>query len=179
MTPFPVRVRGYDRASVDEMMRRIEGTLGREPLLGPTICSKEVRDARFRVVVRGYDVKSVDEALLERVWELEEVERGPAFQGSAEPEEPREASEPTGLIVRVRSASFDRSRLRPGYDERDVDAFLSRVTAGLEGSAAPVSAADVRACVFRTVRLASGYDMESVDAFLDALAAELDGLDPH
>lgn len=157
-------------------MERIEGTLGRRPLLGPTICSKQVRAARFKVVFRGYDRRAVDETLLDRIRELEAIERGPSYR-------PRHSELADGrgpgaewLVDWIEKAEFRTARMRPGYAIADVDGFLDRVLAGLLAEAAPVSPRDVRECRFRSVAFGTGYDEKDVDRFLDQLATALDGL---
>jgi DivIVA domain-containing protein len=171
---FSVGTRGYERAPVDALMERIEGTLGRQPLSGPTICSEEVRKARFKVVFRGYDRRAVDETLLDRIRELAAIERGPSYR-------PRHLGQGDGvggqwLVEWIEKAAFKVVRMRPGYAIEDVDGFLDRVMAGLLAEAAPVSPRDVRECRFRSVALGSAYDEKDVDRFLDQLATALDGL---
>jgi DivIVA domain-containing protein len=88
----------------------------------------------------------------------------------------------------VRNKQFSTTRLRPGYEEADVDAFLRRIEEQLRllldeneclrrGDAPPpvrqLSPADMRSVVFRTVRLRPGYDEEDVDRFLDEAEAEI------
>jgi DivIVA domain-containing protein len=159
---------------VDVLMARIEGTLGRMPLLGPAIGAAEVRKARFKVVFRGYARRAVDEILLDRIQELEAAERGPLYR-------PRHSEDGTPfeaqwLMDWIQKAEFKAVRMRSGYDIRDVDVFLDRVMAGLLAEAPLVGAQDVRECRFRTVRLGPGYEEQGVDRFLDHLAAALDGL---
>ncbi|MCC5574983.1 DivIVA domain-containing protein [Microtetraspora sp. AC03309] len=66
MNRFP-RVRGvrlgYDPAQVDDLVHRIEGTLGRTELDGPPITADEIRSAAFRVRRGGYNETAVDFAL--------------------------------------------------------------------------------------------------------------------
>ncbi|GAA4938641.1 hypothetical protein GCM10023224_19870 [Streptomonospora halophila] len=79
----------------------------------------------------------------------------------------------------IRSKQFNTVRLRPGYNEEDVDAFLDRVEATLAGlhggprNAPPMTAEEVDGAKFRTTRLSPGYDEDEVDAFLDVISAEL------
>lgn len=174
MPAFPVGTRGYERAPVDALMERIEGTLGRRPLQGPTICSEEVRKARFKVVFRGYDRRAVDETLVDRIRELVAMERGPSYR-------PRHSEQGDGssaqrLVEWIEKAEFKVVRMRPGYAIDDVDGFLDRVMAGLLAEAAPVSPQDIRECRFRTMAFSSAYDEKDVDRFLDRLAAALDGV---
>ena len=94
----------------------------------------------------------------------------------------------------VRNAQFTTTRLRPGYDMADVDAFLDRLGHVLESLTAdnialqemvdrvragalwpgrippPVrdlTPDDVRHIAFKTTRLRPGYDEQEVDAVLD------------
>jgi DivIVA domain-containing protein len=94
----------------------------------------------------------------------------------------------------VRNAQFSTTRLRPGYDMADVDAFLDRLGRVLESLTAdnialrdmldrvrlgalppddlppPVrdlTPENVRRIVFKTTRLRPGYDEREVDAALD------------
>jgi DivIVA domain-containing protein len=175
MPSFPVRLRGYDRWRVDETVRYLEGTLGRAPLIGPPLTVKDVRAIRFAAIFRGYDRRAVDERLLEYIRELAAHERGPRLPGSVR----RVDGLPDAgwLVDWIRQSQFGVTRFRSGYAERDVDAFLDRVVAGMCGAAPPVSARDVRECVFRTVRLGPGYNEPEVDRFLIQLASALEVLD--
>ena len=98
----------------------------------------------------------------------------------------------------VRNVQFATTRLRPGYDMADVDAFLRRLTYQVDaltgandalrgmldqarrggrrpdGIAPPVlslTVDDVRSVAFKTTRLRPGYDKQEVDAFLDRAEA--------
>ena len=105
----------------------------------------------------------------------------------------------------VRNKAFSTTRLRPGYDEEEVDFFLDRVERELdllikenqdlraalarvlrgEGGRLsdippqPVhglSATDIHNTQFSTTRLRPGYDEEEVDLFLDEVEAEIERL---
>ena len=70
---------------------------------------------------------------------------------------------------------FPRHWGRPNYWPSDVDAFIDRIEATLDGTAAPgqaVTAADVKNSRFGSTRR-KGYDMRAVDDALDAYAAQL------
>jgi DivIVA domain-containing protein len=172
---FPVRLRGYERERVDELVSRVEGTLGRAPLTGPPLSARDVREVRFAAVFRGYDRRAVDERLLEHLRELAARERGPRTPGSVR----RVDGLPDAgwLVDWIRQSRFGVTRLRTGYVERDVDAFLDRVIEGMCGAAPPLSARDVRECAFRTVRLGPGYHEPEVDRFLAQLASALEALE--
>ncbi len=165
MAAVPLRLRGYDRSAVDDLLDRVAATLRTG---AQTVTSVQVRDARFKIKFRGYDPLSVDELLVEVIRELEDREGGTAGRSHG-----RVAGR--WLIDWIGSVQFGAARLRPGYHERDVDAFLARVVAGLRGSAPPVTSGDVRECAFRTVRLGRGYAEQEVDRFLDQLASTLAG----
>lgn len=90
------------------------------------------------------------------------------------PRRPRRSPERlVGWIQRVR---FSGAQAYPGYDSRQVDAFLGRVVAGLRGTAPPVTAAETRAVVFGTVEPGYGYNQYEVDRFLADLAEALESV---
>ena len=168
MSRFPVVLRGYNRAQVDEVLDRISGVPRAGSPQAEPVTADEIRASRFDVATRGYDRRAVDEALHEHIRRL--AAAGPR------PARPKRPQVRQGwLIDWVQNAQFTGLRMRPGYDVRDVDAFLDRVVAGLRGVSPPVSAADVRECVFRTVRFGPGYAEREVDSFLEQLASALDG----
>jgi DivIVA domain-containing protein len=72
---------------------------------------------------------------------------------------------------------FTRVRWREGYDMAQVDAFLERLMATVEGRYVerPVTADDIRSVIFTPVRLTYGYSVEEVDAFLDTAESLLRG----
>lgn len=169
MPDFPSTFRGYNRDQVDAFVSRIEGTLGRGPLLAPAVSAAEVRGATFLVAVRGYGVGSVDEALGAYAQELAQREK-PALG------RPR-AAESDRLIGLIRGVRFGTTRLKPGYDENQVDALLDTVVAGLERESA--SAREIRAATFTTTRMRPGYVPGDVTTFLDRVATELESLGQH
>ncbi|MBB4934196.1 DivIVA domain-containing protein [Lipingzhangella halophila] len=79
----------------------------------------------------------------------------------------------------IRNKTFRTVRLRPGYDEEDVDTLLDRIEAtfaALRGGPLPdqlITAEEVLASKFRGTRLMSGYREDDVDEFLDVVAREL------
>ncbi|MFD3688965.1 DivIVA domain-containing protein [Nocardiopsis sp. NPDC058631] len=81
----------------------------------------------------------------------------------------------------IREKKFHTVRLRPGYNEEDVDALLDRIEAtlvALEGgprSGPLITADEVRNSRFRTTRLSPGYREDEVDDFLDVVVADLAG----
>lgn len=95
----------------------------------------------------------------------------------------------------VDAVRFSTVRLVQGYDEAEVDDFLSEIRedlrlrlyvlerrpdqAGRERALARLrlTAGSVEAKTFTMVRLREGYDPEDVDAFLDTVIAEFRALD--
>ncbi|WP_047872024.1 DivIVA domain-containing protein [Nocardiopsis sp. RV163] len=81
----------------------------------------------------------------------------------------------------IREKKFHTVRLRPGYNEEDVDALLDRIEAtlvALEGgpsTGALITADEVRNSRFRTTRFSPGYREDEVDDFLDVVVADLAG----
>ncbi len=72
------------------------------------------------------------------------------------------------------STRFSTTRLRPGYDMEQVDAFLDAVRDTFLGvRQPPLTADEVRDKQFVTTRLRPGYDEEEVDAFLGEAEARL------
>jgi DivIVA domain-containing protein len=68
---FHIAMRGYDRRQVDELLARIEGTVGRVPAVAVPVTAADVRAARFTKKMRGYAPAEVDEALRDALAELE------------------------------------------------------------------------------------------------------------
>jgi DivIVA domain-containing protein len=66
-------------------------------------------------------------------------------------------------------AEFTRVRWLEGYDIAEVDEFVVRLLATLDGRpvANPVTADEVRNVAFSSVRFREGYDVAEVDQFLD------------
>ncbi|QKW32369.1 DivIVA domain-containing protein [Nocardiopsis flavescens] len=81
----------------------------------------------------------------------------------------------------IRKKKFHTVRLRPGYNEEDVDALLDRIEStlvALEGGPRTgplITAEEVRNSRFRTTRLSPGYREDEVDDFLDVVVADLAG----
>jgi DivIVA domain-containing protein len=64
-------MRGYDRRQVDELLARVDATLGRGPATLSPVTAADVRAARFDKKTRGYAPREVDEALNAALAELE------------------------------------------------------------------------------------------------------------
>jgi DivIVA domain-containing protein len=60
---FTIVLRGYNRTQVDELIARIDGTLGRGPATARPVTAADIRAAQFVRVMRGYAPDEVDQAL--------------------------------------------------------------------------------------------------------------------
>jgi DivIVA domain-containing protein len=74
-------------------------------------------------------------------------------------------------------AEFTRVRWSEGYNITEVDQFVQRLLATLDGRpvAEPVTADEVRNVAFSPVRFREGYDVAEVDQFLDLAIGWLNG----
>jgi DivIVA domain-containing protein len=94
----------------------------------------------------------------------------------ASAEEPVPSPEAGGIILSewVTSREFSTTRLRPGYDIEEVDAFVEAIRQTFLGIREPSLTTDeIRNKQFSTTRLRPGYDEEEVDAFLDVIELRL------
>lgn len=161
MPVFPHAALGYSRQEVDTFVARIEGTLGRSPLYAPPVTADVVRAVRFARRVGGYQMKAVDEALDRYIRELEDEAGTNRLR----------AGEVDQLVGLVRNVRFGTTRLKGGYDERQVDAFLNKMIVALRENRARPS--EVNKAVFDVTRTRPGYRQSDVDAFLDRLSSEI------
>ena len=74
MYSFKMAMRGYNRRQVDELVARIDGTLGRGPATDRPVAAADVRAARFDKQTRGYAPAEVDQALAAPEQELQQRE---------------------------------------------------------------------------------------------------------
>ena len=100
------------------------------------------------------------------------------WRASVEENPPEPAPNPeTGSITLSEwavSRDFSTSRLRPGYDIEEVDAFVEAIRQTFLGIREPLLTTDeIRNQQFSTTRLRPGYDEEEVDAFLDVVELRL------
>ncbi|TWD72492.1 DivIVA domain-containing protein [Kribbella amoyensis] len=70
---------------------------------------------------------------------------------------------------------FTKVKWQEGYQMADVDEFVARLEATLEGRPTdrPVTAEDVRNVQFTPVRFREGYSVAEVDAFLEQAESAL------
>jgi DivIVA domain-containing protein len=152
---FTVRRIGdrYDRAQVDAFVERVLATVNRTS--SPGLTTAELRTVAFRTPLlgAGYSAEEVDD-----------------FLAAAErwmPDRPVAGQTPTG--PQRMSPRFTPVRLREGYDVTEVDEFVDRVMATVNGEPVerPVTAREIRKVQFTPVRMREGYDVVEVDLFLE------------
>ncbi|WP_197288014.1 DivIVA domain-containing protein [Nocardia sp. NRRL S-836] len=160
LRPTEIRVRtfrrkrqGYDPGQVHEFLSIIADALSGRMRLNPD----HVQTVRFAAVPNGYDPRQVDELL--HLLEFQ-VRNG--------------IVPPTGLSTGEDLATRKIPRSSTGYDRVEVDAFLARAAANLDGRGAMTST-EVRNTRFSTTSglLGRGYQVQAVDALLDDLEQEL------
>lgn len=83
------------------------------------------------------------------------------------------AHDSDAMIDRIRNAKFRTTRLNPGYDEEQVDAFLDLAIEELGKGCSP----DARGARFSTTRLRPGYVPEDVESLLKEIATFTEGDD--
>ncbi len=93
-------------------------------------------------------------------------------------QQPESGSDPevdrAELIEWVQARKFSTTRLRPGYDIDEVDAFIDAIRDSFRGVLEPsLTSGEIRVKQFSTTRLRRGYDEEEVDAFLDEAESRL------
>jgi len=77
----------------------------------------------------------------------------------------------------VQTRKFSTTRLRPGYNIDEVDAFIDAIRDSFLRVREPsLTPEEIRVKKFSTTRLRPGYDEEEVDAFLDKAELRLAGL---
>ena len=76
---------------------------------------------------------------------------------------------------RLESPRFSPVKLREGYDMEEVDDFVDRILATVNGTPVdrPVTAREISTKQFSTVRIREGYDVMEVDLFLEEAEALL------
>ncbi|MEU8224979.1 DivIVA domain-containing protein [Kribbella sp. NPDC048915] len=159
----------YLREDVDALVARVLATAERRAD-GTEITVDEVRNAAFMtppLLVVGYSAEDVDSF-------LDEAERWLPGHRNIQSAVPATPLGPIGERVAPR---FTPVRWREGYDVTEVDAFVDRVMATVNGRPVerPVTAGEIRTIQFSPVRMSEGYDVEEVDAFLDTAGEWLSG----
>lgn len=165
---------GYAAGEVDSFLQRYEDTLsGRDGLT-----ADDARKARFtgRRTGRRYERREVDEWLDRQIVPaLSEGRSGTAGEAAAAPG--GDGSGPSTLAglppeKDPNSVRFSPVRFGQGYSTEDVDAFLDRVVATLNGQD-DLTVTDVQGVHFSPTHFAEGYSMDEVDQYLDDVVVPL------
>jgi DivIVA domain-containing protein len=166
---FTVRRTGdrYDRADVDALVERILATVGRR---AGDVTIADLRGAAFRTPMlgAGYSSEEVDTFLAEAErWLPDSRPQASHLQDSPMPDRPMSGQVPAG--EQRQRPRFSTVRLRMGYDAEQVDEFIDRVMATVNGQPVqrPVTADEIRNIAFSSVWMREGYDVAQVDMFLD------------
>ncbi|CCH28040.1 DivIVA domain-containing protein [Actinosynnema sp. NPDC047251] len=152
-TSFPRRRggKGYDPAQVNAFLLKVADALAGRTRMHPD----EVRRVVFTELPGGYDQRLVDDFLTRMEWQLRE--------GSVPP---------TGMRGGADVLAVKLPRASNGYDRGEVDAFVARAAASLDGRGRMTSS-EVRHTRFSTTSgLRRGYQTRAVDALLDELEQE-------
>lgn len=153
--------KGYSCRQVEAFINHLEVSLSG---VFPMPSAADVRQAGFELVRNGYDIGAVDaamDALEERVLAAEQALAG--RRGRVDTA--GEAAFLRDELVAPYMKRFPRAgSLRRGYDIDDVDDFVDRVVAALEGTGR-LTVDQVRAAAFRPRR--GGYQEDAVDDMLD------------
>ncbi|MGW7686911.1 DivIVA domain-containing protein [Kribbella sp. NPDC054772] len=161
---FSVRRIGqrYNRGQVDALVERLLATVERRST-GPALTVDELRNAAFRTPLFGvgYPVDEVDDFLMDAERWLPD----------------RPVAAPAPAVGERTAPLFTPVRLREGYAPYEVDEFIDRLLATVNGLPVerPVTVREIRRVQFTPVRLTEGYDVEQVDAFLDTAEGWLSG----
>ncbi len=164
---FSVRRLGqrYDRGEVDALVDRIIATAEHRSV-GPDVTVHDLRNAAFGTPLlgAGYSAEEVDHFLAD-------AERWLPGGLVAQDSGTAGTTVPGGRPA----PQFSTVRLREGYATAEVDEFVERVMATVNGLPVtrPVTAQEIRSVQFSSVRLTEGYDIEDVDMFLDTAEAWL------
>ena len=130
-------------------------------------CAAETADAQFCVLCGAAAVHQLSVAADPGA---QVTSSSDASAGQQLPPRPAPDSEAGGAMLGgwVEPRRFSTVRLRPGYDQEEVDAFLTEIRDSFLGVRQPSLTSDeIRGKRFSTTRLRPGYDEEEVDAFLD------------
>jgi DivIVA domain-containing protein len=168
MPEFSMVLRGYDRRQVDDVVARLEGTLGRAPLKGGPITFKQLKWTEFDIVMRGYNRHEVDEVMRRYRRELA------ALEGVELPDDgPGSGPMPSGPREETHHGDGFSVVLR-GYDRRQVDDVVAQLEgtlgrAPLKGG--PITIKHLGWTTFDVVM--RGYDRFEVDGAMRRYRREL------
>ena len=159
--------RGYHCRQVDAFLNHVEVSLGG---VFPPPTASEVRQAGFELVRHGYDVEEVD-AHLDALEEKVVVAQGMTSGRRGRPDPASEAAYLREQLTADYMRRFPRAgAFQRGYRVDDVDEFVDRVVAALDGQDS-LSLDEVRQVPFRGQR--GGYREDAVDDAMDRVIEHL------
>lgn len=98
----------------------------------------------------------------------------PAGVGQHPPESAQDSEVDGAMLAEwVEASKFSTTRLRPGYDVEEVDAFLDAIRDTFLAREPSLTPDEIRNKHFSTTRLRPGYNEEQVNAFLDEAGSTL------
>lgn len=161
----------YDCAEVDAFVDRVVATAERRSA-GPEVTVEEIRGTAFSTpfLGPGYSVEEVDNFLAEAErWLPSGAAPGTVDADGRTATAGGDPATARGGTPTAGAPQFSTVRLREGYAMDEVDEFVDRVLATVNGHpvARPVTAEEVRTVQFRPVRFSEGYDVMEVDLFLE------------
>ena len=160
--------RGYHCRQVEHFLDHIDVSLGGA---FPPPTAAEIRKVGFEMVRHGYVVAEVDQhldALEERVLLSPAVTTGRRSRGTDPASETQFLKDELSAPYMKR---FPRvGALQRGYHQDDVDEFVDRIVAAIDGTAT-VTVEEVRSAPFRPRR--GGYGGDAVDEAMDRVVEHL------
>ena len=162
--------RGYHRVQVEAFFADARSAYERPMLDDQTLSSLDVRRTAFDMKRGGYHCEAVDSALdrLELAFSARARDQFVRAYGQ-QAWMNRLAESAQALYPRLRRPRGERFRgpvgSRHGYDARDVDVIVERLTAFFDRGE-PLAPEDLRAATFRRKGKRGAYDERTVDAFL-------------
>jgi DivIVA domain-containing protein len=171
---------GYHSGQVAEFFSQARQSYDRAPGGGPEMTALDIRTAAFDLKRGGFSTAAVDAALdrLETAFAVRARENFIRARGQdAWMQELAKRAEV--LYPRLRRPArkkFSHPRgLRGGYDAKQVDAMLTRITAFFDRGE-PLTAAEVRAATFKHRAKFRAYNERTVDAYLARTVDVLQGV---
>lgn len=161
---------GYKHEQVAEFFDEARVAYERPGSPDSALSPLDVRRAAFDLKHGGYSTAAVDAALDRLELAFATRTRDIYVHAHGKDEWMRHLAERAQVLYpRLRRPAGDRfehpSSLKQGYDVRQVDAIMVRITAFFDGGQ-PLDADEIRAIVFVSKRGTRAYDERTVDAFL-------------
>lgn len=161
---------GYQRDQVAEFFQRARAAYERPGAPGDDMTTEDIRGAAFDLKRGGYSTAAVDTALDRLEAAFAKRTRDAFVRAHGQDAWMQELAQRAQVLYprlrRPRGKRFAAPKgLRGGYDRKQVDALLDRVTAFFD-TGAPLTPDEVRAVTFKRRGKARAYDERTVDAYL-------------